>query len=118
MPNLQRVRNVFTFTSERKGISQALSSGTSTPESSIPADESATKAALKGVRLRAMSAAGPSGARPEHLRELVAVRDRRVANTILAAISKFVSAAMAGELADAARWILDSRLVFLGKKKL
>ena len=80
-------------------------------------DEAAPKYALKGVRFRAMSAAGPSGARPEHLRELVAVRDRRVSNALLSAIGKFASAAAAGELPGAARWILDSRLVFLRKKR-
>ena len=72
--------------------------------------------ALRGVRFRAMSAPGPSGMRPEHLRELVAVRDRRTASRLLASISKFVDAAIAGELCDAARWILDSRLVYLRKK--
>jgi hypothetical protein len=72
--------------------------------------------ALQGVRFRAMSAAGPSGARAEHLRELVAVRDRRCANALLCAIGKFVDVATSGRLCDAARWTLDSRLVFLRKK--
>ena len=63
-----------------------------------------------------MSAAGPSGMRPEHLRELVAVRDRRVANALLAAIGRFVEAAATGALCDAARWILESRVIFLRKK--
>ena len=55
--------------------------------------------------------------RPEHLRELVAVRDRRTANTLLSAIGRFVDVAAAGELCDAARWITASRLIFLRKKK-
>ena len=72
--------------------------------------------ALCGVRFRAMSALGPSGARPEHLRELVAVRDRRVAAQLLGAIGRLHEVAAKGELCAAARWLLDSRLVFLRKK--
>ena len=72
--------------------------------------------ALAGVHFRAMSAPGPSGARPEHLREFVAVRNRRIASRLLQAISKFVDAATAGYLTIDTRWILDSRLVFLKKK--
>ena len=63
-----------------------------------------------------MSAAGPSGMRPEHLREMVAVRDKRCAQTLLGSLVKFVGAATQGNLPEAARWILDSRLVFLAKK--
>ena len=63
-----------------------------------------------------MSALGPSGARPEHIRELVAVRDRRVAAQLLGAIRRLHEVAATGELCAAARWLLDSRLVFLRKK--
>ena len=63
-----------------------------------------------------MSAAGPTGARPEHLRELLAVRRRRTANSLLASIRDFVATAVDEDLPDAARWILDSRLVYLRKK--
>ena len=88
-----------------------------------PADQDANTeradrpvSALRGVRFRVMSAPGPSGARPEHLRELVAVRDRRVAAQLLGAIGRLHEAAATGELCAAARWLLDSRLVFLRKK--
>eukprot|EP00959_Pyramimonas_sp_CCMP1952_P386542 8101037-Pyramimonas_sp.AAC.1 len=47
-----------------------------------------------------MSAPGPSGMRPEHLRELTAVRDRRCARFLLAAIGRLVDAAAAGSLCD------------------
>lgn len=73
--------------------------------------------ALAGVRFRALSAPGPSGFRPEHLRELTAVRDRRSARVLFAAIAKFIGIAAAGRLCREARWILDSRLVYLRKKK-
>ena len=79
----------------------------------LPGDPSGP---LLPLPCRAMSAPGPSGMRPEHLRELVAVRDRRVANALLAAIGRFVEAAATGSLCDAARWMLFSRLVFLRKK--
>ena len=69
-----------------------------------------------GVHFRAMSAPGPSGARPEHLREFVAVRDRRIASRLLRAIGKFVDVASSGQLGADSRWILNSRLVFLKKK--
>ena len=41
--------------------------------------------ALAGVHFRAMSAPGPSGARPERLREFVAVRDKWIASRLLRA---------------------------------
>ena len=96
---------------------QALASPEAAPEA--PADADATERqpyVLKGVRFRAMSAPGPSGARPEHLREMVAVRDRRIAAALLEALGRFADAASKGELCDASRWILESRLVFLRKK--
>ena len=72
--------------------------------------------ALAGVHFRAMSAPGPSGARPEHLREFVVVRDRRIASRLTRAIAKLVDVASIGQLCAEGRWILDSRLVYLKKK--
>ena len=95
---------------------QAVSSRADAPTLDLPEPESSSKTALRGVRFRALSGAGPSGARPEHLRELVAVRDRRVSNSLLGALDNFVAAASKGDLPDAARWVLSSRLVFLRKK--
>ena len=80
------------------------------------AEEGLRGYALAGVHFRAMSAPGPSGARPEHLREFVAVRDRRIASRLTRAIGKFVDVSSSGQLCPDARWILDSRLVFLKKK--
>ena len=62
---------------------------------------------LQGVKFRAVSGLGPSDTRPWYLREVVAVRDRRVAPFL---------AAVAGELCDAARCFLGSHLVFSRKK--
>ena len=63
-----------------------------------------------------MSAPGPSGTRPEHLRELVAQKDRRTASALTKAIGKFVHAAVCGKLPQESRWIMDSRLCYLAKK--
>ena len=66
---------------------------------------------LAGVHFKAMSAPGPSGARPEHLREFVAVRDRKIASRLIRAIGKFIEVGISGHLRTEARWILNARLV-------
>ena len=71
---------------------------------------------LKGVRFKALSAPGPSGARPEHLREMMACSNKQLGRRLLQSISKFVDAASRGLLPDESRFILDSRLVYLKKK--
>ena len=84
------------------------------------ADDSETSVlegrALAGVRFRALSAPGPSGFRPEHLRELIAIRDRRCTGALFVSIASFIGVAIAGKLCKEARWILDSRLIYLRKK--
>ena len=75
-----------------------------------------TKKVLDGVRFAALSAPGPSGARPEHLKECLFGRARGAASQVRKAVAEFYEAAANGALADSARWILDSRLVFLKKK--
>ena len=62
-----------------------------------------------------MSAAGPSGARPEHLNEALLTRRRSVTARLLRAIGRFVREARSGALPPAAAWLCDSRLVFLRK---
>ena len=98
------------------GAAPAAVAAVSVPDADSGAGRDGAATALKGVRFRAMTGPGPSGARPEHLRELIAVRDRRCSGAMLAAIGKLVEVATAGKLCEAARWILDSRLVFLAKK--
>lgn len=71
---------------------------------------------LKGVRFKALSAPGPSGARPEHLKELLATKNKRISRKLIQSIGKFVDVASRGGLPDDAAFILDSRLVFLRKK--
>jgi len=72
--------------------------------------------ALDGVRFAALSAPGPSGTRPEHLKECLFGRARGAASQLRRAVAEFYEAPASGGLADSARWLLDSRLVFLKKK--
>ena len=72
--------------------------------------------ALSGIRFPALSAAGPSGARPEHLKEMLGIRQRSTANKLYKAIDELRTAAKKGTLPDSAKWILRSRLVFIKKK--
>ena len=71
---------------------------------------------MKGIRFSALSAPGPSGARPEHLKEALHVPRRQIATSLLSSLSLVVEAAINGTLPDAAKWILESRLVYLQKK--
>ena len=96
--------------------SEALSGGIGVDEIDEPNAESEFGYGLKGVRFKALSAPGPSGARPEHLKELLACGNKRVAREFARNIGKFVVAASEGHLPDEARFILDSRLVYLRKK--
>ena len=48
------------------------------------------KSELKGVRFRVMFAPAPSGAHPEHIRDMLAVRGRRIYRALLAALSRLV----------------------------
>ena len=73
------------------------------------------QAALGGVRFPALSAAGPSGARPEHLNEALLARRRSVTARLLRAIARVVRCARQGGLPDEAAWLGDSRLAYLSK---
>eukprot|EP00972_Heterocapsa_arctica_P083697 12333821-Heterocapsa_arctica.AAC.1 len=72
---------------------------------------------LKGVRFGPLSGPGPSGARPEHLRDMLSCGRRRPANRLLNALRITEALAEAGLLPDA--WIatLRTRLVYLRKRR-
>ena len=72
--------------------------------------------ALDGVRFAALSAPGPSGARPEHLKDAFFGRANGAASQLRKAVAEFYEVAAPGKLGDSVRWLLDSRLVFLKKK--
>ena len=95
---------------------EALSGGIGVEEIDEVGAEIELGYGLKGVRFKALSAPGPSGARPEHLKELLACGNKRVAREFARNIGKFVAAASGGHLPEEARFILDSRLVYLRKK--
>ena len=71
---------------------------------------------LRGVRFAALSAPGPSGARPEHLKEMLSSNRRALSNRLLGLVGRLMTAAKRGELPAVARWILRSRLIFIKKK--
>ena len=73
--------------------------------------------ALAGIRFPALSAPGPSGMRPEHLKEMLSIRQRGVANRLYRAIDALRQSGERGTLPNCAKWILASRLVFIKKKK-
>ena len=71
---------------------------------------------LRGVHFCAESGPGPSGRRPEHLRDLLACPRRRVTRRLLALLDRLERMAGAGTLPVAMDWILRTRLLFIGKK--
>ena len=71
---------------------------------------------LKGIRFPQMSGPGPSGARPEHTRELLSIRKRSVANRYLRLLGKLIDSGLDGTLPSTAKWILGSQLAFIDKK--
>ena len=72
---------------------------------------------LLGVRFAALSAAGSSGVRPEHLRDALTARSHYATVRLFKVLSALIAQGTQGTLPDTCRWILDSRLVFLRKKK-
>ena len=71
---------------------------------------------LKGVHFSRLSGPGPTGMRPEHLRDMLACKRRRVVNRLLRALHATEVMAAAGTLPDTWKWMLNSRLVFIAKK--
>ena len=66
--------------------------------------------ALKGISFAAMSAAGPSGARHEHLRRLLRIKRKCVVNRLLRVLETFLERALGGDLPGGAHWMLHSQL--------
>ena len=77
--------------------------------------DSLWKQALGRVRFPALSAAGPSGSRPEHLKECVVARKRSTAQRQLKAPAPLSRTGSAGNLPRSAACITDSRVAFLSK---
>ena len=86
------------------------------PERIESASRDNVRHVLKGIRFGALSAAGPSGCRPEHLNGARSAQPRAAASRLSRAITEFYEVASVGGLADHCRWLLGSKLVFLRKK--
>gem|GEM_PF-7075693 len=88
------------------------------PPDELPADalDGVEDSPLRGVRFGPLSGPGRSGARPEHLRDMLACGRRRHRNRLLKALRVTEALAEAGRLPEAWRWILQTRLVFLRKR--
>ena len=69
----------------------------------------------EGVRFAALSAPGPSGLRPEHLREMAMARRTRSKFMFERAMGRFVAAGIKGQLPAVAWWITDSAVTFVRK---
>lgn len=74
-----------------------------------------TNAYAEGVRFQQLSAPGPSGLRPEHLKELATATRARSRQVFARAMSRFVAAGISGRLPEVARWITDSAVTFVRK---
>ena len=88
------------------------------PPSAVPeaVDADDLPKPLEGVRFAPKSGPGPSGRRPEHIRDMLSCSRRRVVNRLLAAIAAAEAMAERGDLPNSWRWVLKTRLVFLKKK--
>ena len=69
-----------------------------------------------GVHFARLSGPGPSGMRPEHLRDMLGCNRRRTVNRLIRALRATEVLAAAGALPACWRWMLGSRLVFIDKK--
>ena len=71
---------------------------------------------LKGVRFATLTAPGPSGTRPEHISDMLAVPRKADANRLLKALARFQAAVNLRSLPDEMRWITRTRLCWQRNK--
>ena len=71
--------------------------------------------ALKEISFVAMSSAGPSGARHEHLRIFLRIKRKCVVNRLLRVLEILMETFLGGDLLGGAHWILHSQFTFLHK---
>ena len=69
------------------------------------------------MRFAPLSAAGPSGQRPEHLQDMLACSRKACTMRFLRVLATLIQKGEAAELPQCLDWLRDSRLVFLAKKK-
>ena len=63
-----------------------------------------------------MAGTGPSNCRHEHIKELLSVRKHALRRRLFKLLERAIERALEGTLPDAARWILDTSVVFLEKE--
>ena len=71
---------------------------------------------LKGIRVAALKAPGPSGTRAEHVSELLGVSRKRIATRLMASLQRLLRTIESGALCEEARWLVRTRTFFLEKK--
>ena len=79
-------------------------------------DERDAPKPLQGVHFAAESAPGPSGRRPEHLRDLLACPRRRATRRLLFQLDRLQGDAARGQLPESLDWLLRTRVVYIDKK--
>ena len=72
---------------------------------------------LRGVRFGTLKAPGPTGLHPEHVAELLAVRQRRTARRLRCTLGLLLDAIASGSVLEEGRWLTYSRLIYLQKKR-
>jgi hypothetical protein len=95
-------------------LAQPLPAAPAAPEPAAESQE--VPKPLDGVHFSRLSGPGPTGMRPEHLKDMLACARRRAVNRLLRAIHAFESMAVDGTLPGVWKFILHSRLVFIAKK--
>ena len=71
---------------------------------------------LAGVRYGKLVGPGPTGFRPEHLKEMLAVPRLREALSLQKALNRLHYTMLRGELADSMRWLTRTRLCWQKNK--
>ena len=91
----------------------------SLPPADIAADalDGHEESPFKGVRFGLLSGPGPSGTRPEHIRDMLNCGRRRQSGRLSQAIRTTQALAAAGRLPRSWDWVLRTRLVFLKKRR-
>ena len=82
-----------------------------------PSDDVNMSCSLKGIHFTTITAPRPTNARPKHFREMMACKNKCISNRLAQSVKKIIDANIRGTLPVGARFILDSRVVFLNKER-
>ena len=87
--------------------SQPVASHANPESDASPSESHSDPRPLQGVCFSAESAPGPSGRRPEHLRDILACPRKRVTRRLLLLLDRLEREADAGCMPESMRWILS-----------